>query len=248
MKQLGFALIISFYVTTLFAASETIFIGSPGGPAPALKECVRDFNKTHKKTIIEVTSGPLESWQDQASDFELLFSGSENMMDDFVQKFSFLDPESIETHYLRPAALLVRKGNPLKIEGIQDLITKDINVLVVNGAGQVGMWEDIIGRARSTDALNKFRKNIKFAAKNTGEAEKKWNEDKNIQAWVVFNIWGNRATNESEIVKIEDDYAIFRSMGSIKNKNSKNGKLRDEFLRFLKSKTCRLIFFNHGWQ
>lgn len=248
MKKFCFAVSVYFYFMSQQTFAGTMAIGTPGGPAPALKECVAEFNKSQKEAKIEVVSGPIEKWQDQAANFELLFSGSENMMDDFVRKFNFLDAKSIETHYLRPSALLVRKGNPLKIKGIRDLFSKEINVLVVNGAGQTGMWEDIVGRTQSVDALNKFRKNIKFAAQNTGEAEKKWNEDNSIQAWVVFNIWGNRASNESEVVKIESEYTVFRSMGSIKNKNSKNTKLRDEFLAFLKAKNCQEIFVSHGWQ
>lgn len=248
MKRIDF--FVSFFLSFTFvpAFAGTMTIGTPGGPAPALKECVAEFQKANDKAKIEVVSGPVEKWQKDAVHFDLLFSGSENMMDDFLKRFDFLDTSSLETHFLRPAALLVRKGNPLKIKGIQDLISKDFRILVVNGAGQVGMWEDIVGRTRSVDALSKFRKNIKFAANNTGEAEKKWNEDKNLDVWVVFNIWGNRSTNDSEIVKIEDEFVVFRSSGSIKNTKSKDSKLREDFLTFLKSNNCRDIFKKHGWQ
>lgn len=75
MNRLGFALSVYFYFMTQQAFAGTVTIGTPGGPAPALKECVAEFNKSQKETKIEVVSGPIEKWQDQAASFELLFSG-----------------------------------------------------------------------------------------------------------------------------------------------------------------------------
>ena len=47
--------------------------------------------------------------------------------------------------YLRPSAILVRPGNPQRIEDFPDLLRSGIGVTVVNGSGQKGLWEDIAG-------------------------------------------------------------------------------------------------------
>ena len=48
--------------------------------------------------------------------------------------------------FLRPATILVRPGNPGHITGVADLLKPGHRVLVVNGAGQQGLWEDVAGR------------------------------------------------------------------------------------------------------
>jgi accessory colonization factor AcfC len=48
--------------------------------------------------------------------------------------------------YLRKTAILVRPGNPAHIKGLQDLMQPGHRILVVNGARQGGLWEDVVGR------------------------------------------------------------------------------------------------------
>jgi accessory colonization factor AcfC len=58
----------------------------PGGPAPAMREAAKVFG-TRKGITVEITAGPTPAWKDQAmKDAELIFSGSEYMMTDFVRK------------------------------------------------------------------------------------------------------------------------------------------------------------------
>ncbi|MBS1972019.1 MAG: substrate-binding domain-containing protein [Bdellovibrionales bacterium] len=89
--------------------------------------------------------------------------------------------------------------------------------------------------------------NIVYAAKNTGEAEKKWNEDKTIDAWLVFNIWGTRNPDTAEIVKTEPELTIYRSMGTALAKGTKQKALAEEFVKYLEADSCRKIFVKEGW-
>lgn len=85
----------------------------PGGPAPAMKEAAKQF--TNKTGIaVHVTSGPTAQWSEKAKlDADVIYSGSEAMMSDFENTFSEqIIKDSVEPLYLRPAAILVRKGNP----------------------------------------------------------------------------------------------------------------------------------------
>lgn len=227
-------------------AESTLQVFGPGGPAPAMKNCAAAFEK-EKNVKVNITAGPLEKWMSQAGDADLFYSGSENMMDSFQEKIPQLDSGSIQTHYIRPSAILVRPKNPAKIKGVKDLVDRKLKVMVVNGAGQVGMWEDIVGRMQSAKALSKFRANIVYAAQNTGEAEKKWNEDKSIDAWLVFNIWGTRNPESAEIVKTEPELTIYRSMGTALAKGTKQKPLVEEFVKFIEADGCKKVFAKEGW-
>ncbi len=227
-------------------AETTLNVLGPGGPAPAMKSCAADFSKLHN-IIVNITAGPTDKWIGEVGSADIFYSGSENMMDDFANKISNLDSSTIKTNYLRPSAILVRPKNPKKIKGIKDLISKPFKVMVVNGAGQVGMWEDIVGGLKSAEALNKFRTNIFFAAPNTGVAEKKWKEDPTIDAWLVFNIWGKRNNDIAQIVATEKNLTIYRSTGTALSKTSKNLEKAKEFTDYINGKECRKHFLKQGW-
>ncbi|WP_413294838.1 substrate-binding domain-containing protein [Bdellovibrio sp. HCB185ZH] len=228
------------------AAASLVVLG-PGGPAPAMKKCGALFADA-KKVNVEVKAGPMDSWQTDIPNADIFYSGSENMMDSFKDKISELDGSTIQTHYLRPSAILVRPGNPLKIKGVKDLTERKIKVMVVNGAGQVGMWEDIVGRLQSAKALNTFRANTVFAAKNTGEADKRWKEDSSIEAWLVFNIWGTRNLDNAEIIPTEKELTIYRSMGTALSTKKGDKNLAKEFVKFVASDECRKVFNKEGWK
>lgn len=236
-----------FLLAPFVAHAEPILqVYGPGGPAPAMKACASAFEKK-SGVKVNVTAGPLEKWIDQSTTADVFYSGSENMMDSFAEKISSLDTSTIQTHYLRPSAILVRLNNPKKIRGVKDLVEKSVKVIVVNGAGQVGMWEDIVGGLKSADALNKFRSHIIYAAKNTGDAEKRWKEDSSIDAWLVFNIWGTRNPEAAEIIPTEKNLTIYRSSGTALSKNSQNKEAAQHFVDFVKSKDCRKLFEKEGW-
>ena len=121
----------------------------PGGPAPAMREAAKVFGGK-KNITVEVNAGPTPVWKEEAvKNADLIFSGSEYMMTDFVRKdlAGLIDTSTIQTLWLRPSAILVRPGNPKAIKGVKDLTNPGLKILVVEGAGQVGMWEDVAGRS-----------------------------------------------------------------------------------------------------
>lgn len=42
----------------------------------------------------------------------------------------------------KPPAIVVREGAPLEILALRDRTRSDIEVIVVEGAGKTGLWED----------------------------------------------------------------------------------------------------------
>src|SRR3546814_1970160 len=76
-----------------------------------------------------------------------MFSGAENMMTDFVKAMNgAIDEKTIDPLYRRASNILVRPGNPHHIGGLRDLLRPGFKVMVVQGAGQTGLWEDMAGR------------------------------------------------------------------------------------------------------
>src|SRR5271168_662582 len=123
--------------------SAVLHVYGPGGPAPAIEETAAVFGK-QEGIAIKVTPGPTRNWEaDLPSEGDILYSGLEAMMSDFIGKFTdALVPSTVQPLYLRPAGILVRPGNPKHIAGFLDLLRPGIKIMVVNGAGQVGLWED----------------------------------------------------------------------------------------------------------
>lgn len=136
-------------------AQETIKAFGPGGPAPAMKETAAAFG-AKENVKVEVIAGPTGEWLDKAkAEGDLIFSGSEVMMTDFV---TAMDGQIVEATitplYLQPSAILVRPGKPKRIKGFSDLLPRDFKVLVVNGAGPQGLWEDMVGRSGDIGKVN----------------------------------------------------------------------------------------------
>ncbi len=69
--------------------------------------------------------------------------------------------------------------------GLKDLLQPGHRVLVVNGAGQNGMWEDVAGRLGDIASVRTFRSNIATYAANSALARQAWTEDKSLDAWLI---------------------------------------------------------------
>ena len=229
-------------------AMAAIHVYGPGGPLPAMQEAAKQFIK--KTGIeVEVTAGPTPQWAAKAKqDADLIYSGSEAMMSDFELAFAEqIIKTSVEPIYLRPAAILVRSGNPKKIKGFKDLTKEGTTVLVTHGAGQVGMWEDIAGRTGNIKLTKAFRKNIAMYAPNTGMAKKAWIDDPRYDAWLVFNIWGGSNPDIGQIIPIEHQLVVYRDTGIALTHNGSKNPETGRFIEFLKSKQGEAIFRQLGW-
>nr|MDX8317385.1 accessory colonization factor AcfC [Agrobacterium rosae] len=96
-----------------------------------------------------------------------------------------------------------------------DLFKPGHKVLVVNGAGQNGLWEDMAGRTGDIEKVKALRANIKTFAANSAEAKKAWTEDKSYDAWIIWNIWQVANPKLADVVEVEPDYRIYRDTGIV---------------------------------
>lgn len=246
----GLALGLAFTLISSTASSqETLLVYGPGGPAPAMKEAAAVFQQRHGARV-EVTSGPTSAWIDKARrDADVIYSGSETMMTDFtVAMQGRIDEQTIVPLYLRPLSILVRPGNPKRIHGVKDLLAPGIKILVVNGAGQNGAWEDMAGRKGDIDTVRKFRRNIVSYAPNSAAARTTWIEKPEVDVWLIWNIWQVANAKLADAVPIEADYAIYRDTGVGLTTQGAGKPLARQFVEFLQSKDGARIFVKWGWK
>lgn len=251
MKQWIRRAALAFVATLALVAgvqAETLKLYGPGGPAPAMKEAAEAF---HKQTGIQVSvrAGPTQEWIEQAkADADILFGGSEHMMTDFAAAMAGrVQAADVQPLYLRPYAILVRPGNPKHIGGVGDLLAPGVRILVVNGAGQTGAWEDMAGRKGNIDTLRKLRGNIVAYAKTSAEARQTWIDQPQIDAWLIWNIWQVANPKLADVVAIEPDYAIYRDSNVVLTTQGKTRPAARRFVEFLRSPEGARIFRKWGW-
>ncbi|HXI00254.1 MAG TPA: substrate-binding domain-containing protein, partial [Sphingobacteriaceae bacterium] len=122
------------------------------------------------------------------------------MLDQFVMQHpGMVDSTTRRELYKRGAGILVRPGNPKKITSLKDLTKPGVHLLNVNGAGQMGMWEDLAGRQNIIEGI---QKNIKKSFANTALAIDAWKSDKSYDAIIIFSSWYYRLKDVSQLIKI----------------------------------------------
>jgi accessory colonization factor AcfC len=243
---LGIALVLA--NSASHARAQDLRVYGPGGPAPAIREAAKQFAAAHGINI-SVTAGPTGKWIDAAkSDADLIYSGSETMMTDFIDAMGGeLVASTVTPLYLRVSAILVRPGNPKHIKGFGDLLAPGIKILIVNGAGQNGLWEDIAGRLGNIQTVKALRANIVNYAKTSADARQAWVDDRSIDVWLTWTIWQGDDPGLAEIVAVEPELRIYRDAGIALTQRGQTKVSAKDFLTFLASPAGASIFQNRGW-
>lgn len=230
------------------AEKNVIHAYGPGGPAPAMKELAAKFeSRTGNKVV--VTAGPPPKWMKKAkTDADIIFSGSENMMTGFERAFAGkIDAKTIEPLYIRPSTILVRKGNPKNIKGFRDLARPGTKIMVVGGAGQVGLWEDVATRTGDITLLAAIRRNIVVNAVNSGKALKAWTGDASIDAWLIWTHWQVAHKDLADQVAVEKDLRVWRPMDIALTVDGASKRAAKAFIAFIKSPVGVAVFEKWGW-
>lgn len=236
---------------TSYSTLADVNLYGPGGPHTALIKVGKAFEE-ETGTKVNVHFGPQGSWNDNAKkNADILFGASEQsaLAIATAHKQAF-DINKIEPLYLRPAIILVKKGNPKNIQGLTDLTKPGIGIVVPEGAGVsntsgTGVWEDMIGRTGDISLVTKFRKNIVQYTPNSGGARKAFLEDPRVDAWVTWIDWAKSNPDFGDVVKIEDKFVVYRDVNIVlKNNPDKDAQ---QFAEYLKGEKSKQIFQQLGW-
>lgn len=211
-----------------------------------LKELALKFEEKTKEKVI-VTAGPTPAWIDKAKEnADLIFSGNTSMMDDFAKKIPSLSLENLSVLNVRPSGIIVRPNNPKNIKNFEDILKDGINVMVVDGAGQVGLYEDMALKNGKRENLVKLRKNIKVYAKNSKIAIDEWNKNSNIDALIIWSHWAKVLGDKALFIE-DEEATVYRLAEIIPTKKGLQNKQALEFVKFIQSKEAQKIWKKHAW-
>ncbi len=228
------------------AQKDTLYVYGPGGPFAPINESAQIFGKTHD-IFVKVTAGPEDRWIDNAKyNADLIYGGAEYMLTAFSIKHSgFIDNNSRTELYKRGAAILVKPGNPKHIRSIKDLAKSGISILDVNGAGQLGLWEDIAGKR---NVIGGIQKNIKQSFANTALGIEGWKSDKSFDAWINYESWHYRLKDITQVVKIPNSINVYRGTPIALTTRSTQKQLAAAFITFMQTTEGHAIFKKWGWK
>lgn len=230
------------------SAQEVLRVYGAEGPYPAMREAAAVFAERNNVDL-QVVGKPVEKWLDQAKvDADLVYTSAEFMMVDLIHAMEGrIDESSIIPLYWRPAAILVRPGNPKHIYDLPDLLRPGVKVMVVNGSGQTGLWEDMAGRRGNFRTVRALRNNIVLFATNSTEARRRWLAGGDIDAWLTWNIWYKADPRHSTLVPVSEDYVVYRQCSIAVTEQGWQKPLAGQFIGFLKSPEASDIFAKWGW-
>ena len=230
----------------VLAQEKTLKAYGPGGPLGPMKECAEIFSKENNVKV-EVVAGPTPKWIEQArQDADIIFGGAEYMLTEFVQKYPGLADEKTRTSlYIRPAGILVRKGNPKKIRNLADLTKNGVKIIDVNGAGQLGLWEDMAG---AKGLIPGIQKNITLSVTSSAEAIEKWKSMPELDAWITYESWHYRLKDITDLVRLPAKERTYRGTPIAITTITKNNELANQFIEFLKTEKAHKVFQKWGWK
>ncbi|MBB5396917.1 hypothetical protein D0C36_14915 [Mucilaginibacter conchicola] len=246
MKRSIIIIVLMANVAVAFAQKDTLHIYGPGGPLSAMQDCAKAF--TAKTGIpVKVTGGPEPKWLSQAqADGDVIYGGAEYMLTQFMQTHpGMVDAATRVELYKRRAAILVRSGNPKQITSLKDLAKPGIKVLDVNGAGQLGLWEDIAGKENLIGAI---QKNIGGSYANTALGIEAWKKDKSYDAWITYASWHNNLKDVTQVVELSLASRLYRGTPVALTSNTKQATQAKQFIQFLQSVDGHVIFKKWGWE
>jgi accessory colonization factor AcfC len=225
---------------------SVVYIYGPGGPLGPMEELAKRFSKG-KGIQVKVIAGPEGKWIDNAKqNGDIIYGGSSYMLRNFLFSHpGLLNEDSWVELYSRPAGILVRKGNPKSIQTFADLTKEHVSIVDVNGAGQLGLWEDLAGRK---GLIPDIQRNIAVTVKTSAEAIELWNSDSTIDAWITYESWHYRLQNETDLVKFPEEDKLYRGTPVALTVKGTNNKEAEKFLYYLQTEEAHEVFQKWGWK
>ena len=226
--------------------SGVLNVYGPGGPKGPMEELALQFAE---ETGIKVNliAGPQSDWIDRAKqNADLIYGGSEYMLSELaINHVDLLDENTRTELYPRASGILVRKGNPENIQSLEDLAKEGIDIIDVNGAGQLGLWEDLAGRK---GLIAGIESNIALSVTSSAEAIEQWRADSKYDAWITYESWHYRLKDETDLVELPEEEKLYRGTPIAITKDSINKENAQKFIDYLKTESSHEVFKKWGWK
>ena len=221
-----------------------------GGPHTALQK-VADAWREKTGKVVEITAGPERTWSEKAqADADIIWGTAQQSMTAFLPTYKAFSSDAVESIYIRPAVIAVKKGNPRGITGFDDLLKEGIKIVVTEGGGVsntsgTGVWEDIAGRLGRLDDISAFRSNIVAFKPGSGASFEAF-QSLDADAWITWPNWPATKPDVLQAVPLSADRAIWRDLSIVVAPDA--DPEAKSFSEFLVSEDARKLMATEGWE
>jgi molybdate transport system substrate-binding protein len=227
-------------------ANQPIVVFAGAAAQPPLEEAAQTFQtKTGIPVILHLGgSGAMLNQVRLTGLGDLYIPGSPDYMQKAVE-FELVDEDPVTIAYLVPA-LIVAKGNPLKIKSLVDLKKENLRIGLADPDGVcVGLYA--IEILHTNDLLRVIRSNLKGMVESCAKAAAMipLNMVDVVIGWREFTAW-QPDTMEAILLR-PDEIPRLAYVPGAKLRNTKNPQGAEAFLAFLTSQEGQRIFQKWGY-
>lgn len=218
-------------------AKDALRVYGPGGPFRAISECAEIFSQRSGVPVQVIKALPYKIQKRLPEDGDIYYAGAEYMLEEFNQRNpGVLNMSTIEKLLPRQIGIIVRKGNPMNIRGIEDLAHKEVELLDVKLENMRHFY------GNHNDPLSNVRR-LEYTGLQGVSA---WLSDPHLDAWVTYKTWHSFLSDDSEFITIDREDAVRHIPVAMAKKTEKH-KDAGHFISFLQSKEAQQVFIDHGW-
>lgn len=216
---------------------KTLYVYGPGGPHHVLEECADLFQEKHGVKVVVIKALPHDLAEKLGENGDIYYGGAEYMLEAFDHSNpGLLDMTTLEKLHPRRIGVMVRKGNPLNIKGIEDLNRQGIDILDVKLENMRHF------HGTGTDRSSNIRRFV-YTGQQGVDA---WQASPDIDAWVTYKSWHARLEESADFIEIPGNHAL-RYTPVVLTQGTPQRHVAMQFITFLKSAEARQIFQEHGW-
>ena len=232
-------LLFLFTANSAFSDTPTnsLRVYGPGGPHKVLEECAQLFTEKHGTEVIVKKALPHDLDDLVTKRGDIYYGGAPYMLEEFNNRNpGVLNQDSVEHLYPRQIGIVVRKGNPYGIMGLECLTRDGVGLLDVkleNMRQLHGVFDDNI-------------KNLESMVYTGRQGLNEWLSNRDIDAWVTYRSWYFHLEDEAEFVEISKEKAL-RSTPIALTNHTRYPLEANNFIEFLKTDEAYKIFQKHGW-
>jgi len=223
-----------------------VFVGSAS--KPAMEEAKKAFEAANPGIRLDISyggSGTLLNQMLLEQIGDVYVPGSDDFMDK-AEKKGAVDPLTRRVICWLVPAIIVPKGNPKKVHGLEDLARPGVQIgLAKAGAVCLGdISEEILAAAGLTEKVKKNVVTYALSCEDTAHLAELGEVDA-IIGWEVFGAW---APEKVEVVRLPATYAgRARNIPAAVSTFSRQPRLAGKFVSFLTSIEAKKIFQARGY-
>jgi accessory colonization factor AcfC len=219
-------------------SNKVLRVYGPGGPHHVLQECADLFHKRSGVEVAVIKALPHDLKRKLHEDGDIYYGGAEYMLEEFDrQNPGVLDVSTTEQLHARRIGIIVRKGNPLNIYGVDALIRKEVDLLDVKLERMRHFYGDPSGGLGNVNRLEYTGRQGLLA----------WTSSPNLDAWVTYKSWHTLISEDADFIEIPGNKALRYTPVALTHRTLYRQEAM-AFINFLKSDEARLIFAKHGWE